>query len=150
MGDTTVAEAEKRLYSPWQATGAALLGGALPGLWLIADNFLVLGNASKARTVRTVAIGVTLALVAFAVFGPELRSYMGIGALSAVLVRWYATASYGKTYESHKARGGSRRPQWQWIVAGLAGLGVTLLALIALVYGLAAVAPDLLPDRFFE
>lgn len=143
-------EAEKWLYSPWQVTGAALLGGVLPGLWLIADNFLVLGNASKAKTVRIVAIVVALALVAFAVFGPELRSYTGIGALSAILVRWYATASYGKTYEAHKARGGAKRPQWQWLVAGLAGLGVTVLALIAVVYGLASVAPDLLPDRFFE
>ena len=150
MEDATAIASEERLYSPWQVTGAALLGGALPGLWLIADNFLALGNAGIARTLRIVAIGVGLALLAFVVFGPELRSYTGIGALSAVAVRWYATASYGKAYEEHTAGGGSKRPQWQWVIAGLAGIGATMLVGMAVILGLATVAPGLLPDRLFD
>jgi hypothetical protein len=150
MEDITVTAIERRLYSPWQVTGAALLGGALAGLWLVADNFLVLGKPSKARKVRIAAIGIALAILVFAIFGPELRSNTVFAALCAAFVRFYAISSYGHAYETHIGSGGPKRPQWQWVVAGLAGLGATMAIGMALFFGLAAVAPDLLPDRFFE
>ena len=150
MEDVTVIAVERRLYSPWQVTGAALLGGALAGLWLIADNFVVLGNTSKARAIRIAAIGIALAFILFAIFGPELRSNSMFGALSAAFVRLYATGSYGEAYQAHIGAGGPKRPQWQWLVAGLAGMGATMAVGMALVLGLGAVAPHLLPDWFFE
>ena len=84
----------------------SLLGGALAGLWLIADNFVVLGNTSKARAIRIAAIGIALAFILFAIFGPELRSNSMFGALSAAFVRLYATGSYGEAYQAHIGAGG--------------------------------------------
>lgn len=58
------------LYSPWQVTGAALLGGPPAGLWLIAGNFSRLGEAEKAKLLRYMTALSAVALLLWGVYGP--------------------------------------------------------------------------------
>ena len=138
------------IYSPWQVTGAALLGGVLAGLWLVGNNFADFGWESKAKTVRIVAVVAMIAVLALLIFGPEFRSNVAIGAISAGAVRFYAESSFGDEYKAHLSHGGMKRPQWHWLLAGVLGMAATYAAVFALFFGLAAVAPGLLPDRFFN
>jgi len=138
------------LHSPWQVTGAALLGGPAAGLWLIADNFGTIGWGNHAKGLRIALVIIFLALAAFAVYGPELKSYTVFGAICAALVRQYALMSYGQTYEKHLAEGGARRGHSGWILAGIIGMAVTVGAILGYVFGVGAVAPDLLPRKLFE
>lgn len=138
------------MYSPWQVTGAALLRGPIGGLWLIADNLRQLGQRRKARTLRVIGFVVLAGLLVFGVYGPEQKSYMVLGALGAALVRQYALVSYGDSYKRHLADGGQRAPHWKWLVVGFAFMAVGIVVFLGYVYGLAAVAPNLLPDKFFE
>jgi hypothetical protein len=138
------------LYSPWQVTCATLLGSAAPGLWLIANNFETIGWSEKAKTLRVVTITVFVAIAAFAIYGPELKSSMGVGVIQAILVRQYALLSYRKTYEKHLREGGLRRKHRDWILAGLLGLAILMVVCICFVFGVGAVAPDLIPQKYFE
>lgn len=138
------------LHSPWQATGAALLGGPSAGLWLIADNFKAIGWEQKARNLRIGLVVVFIATIAFAIYGPELKSYTLLGVLHAAVVRQYAVMSYGKTYERHLSEGGKRQGHQAWVIAGLVGIAVSLVALFGYFFGVGALAPQLLPERYFE
>ena len=139
-----------KLYSPWQVCGAALIGGPSAGLWLVAGNFCNLGWHRKTRNLRIILVAILLALLAFAVYGPTLKSATGFSVLLAVGVREYAKSSYGASYEAHLLSGGTRSSHWHWIVAGLVGIIASVGIFFGYVYGLADIAPDLLPRRFFE
>jgi hypothetical protein len=139
------------LCSPWQVAGAAFLGGPAAGLWLIASNFEIIGWRDKARHTRMVMVAVLVAMLAFVVYGPNMKGTGGVfaGALAG-FVRQYALSSYGATYKRHLDDGGLRASHWRWIGVGLVGLMVTVSAIVGYVYGLGAVAPQVLPARWLE
>jgi hypothetical protein len=126
------------------------LGGVLAGLWLVGESFAALGWEKKARTIRIVAVIAFVAVMAFIVFGPEVRSNTAIGAISAIAVRFYAVSSFGPAYEAHISNGGAKRPQWHWVLAGVLGMAAVFVTGFSIVLGLAAVAPDLVPERFMQ
>ena len=139
-----------KLYSPWQACGAALIGGPSAGLWLVADNFRNLGLNKKARNLRIVLVAIFLALLAFEVYGPRMRSTTVCSALLAVGVREYAKWSCGTSFEAHLSSGGSCASHWRWIVVGLVGLIVSVVTFFGYVYSIGYIVPELVPSRLFE
>jgi hypothetical protein len=128
----------RKLYSPRQIAGGALLASPLAGGFMLAENFRVLGRAGARMQALLGAAIATAILMALSFFLP-------LGWPASALPAGYSTALFliarrtqGAAFEAHVASGGARVSNWQVFGISLAtlllALGIYFLVLLVVPY----------------
>lgn len=143
--DPSLAEEKaNKVYSLKQIGTAAFLGGPIAGLWLIADNFKLLGERGKAsRAWLTAWLGST-ALIIGCFFLPENFPSAAIAAPIAFSLHRYAKDTQGKKIDEAMAAGAVKQSNWRVAALAIASLVALLVMAFAFAFAKELVYPS--PD----
>jgi hypothetical protein len=117
------------MYSPGQICGAAFLGGAIGGGWLLAVNYKRLGRPRAARATIALCVVGLLSLFALGwILPPAPLAFVPLVVMSAV------SSAQSVAYNRHVKAGGSVASNWRVVGIALASLVITFAALFCTIF----------------
>ena len=133
----------RTLYSPRQISVASLLGGPTAGAWFIHQNFMTLGNESRALRVLGLGFAATVILAVVGFYLPSRFPSSLLPIVYSVAIYQYASFLFKDAYNKHLTEGG-RNGSW-WMVTGVSLLAV--LIFLGIGFAIAFAVPSLLLNR---
>ena len=136
--------APQKLYSARHVALAAFIGSPLAGCWLLAANFGQLGNKAGQQKALLGGLVGTIVLLLISFVLPENFPNMALPAAYVYSMFKLAEGTQGEAFRQHLAAGGLPHSGWRAAGIGVAGLVLTVIALL----GIILVLPEgMLPDE---
>src|SRR5436190_19770410 len=120
-----------KLHSENAIRIGTLLGGPLVARYLIADNYKQLGETEKIKITWLIAIIATIAVFVIAYFLPENTPKPILPIAYSVSAFFLVQNLQGAKIKSHIASGGQMWSVWNAVLAGIIGLVIIAVIIIA-------------------
>ncbi|MGH7291097.1 MAG: hypothetical protein ACREJT_07810 [Myxococcota bacterium] len=135
---TGVARERGGMYSPAQVAGAAFWGAPFAACWLLAENYVVLGNHRARTTALTFGVLSTVAVVALGFLLSEKFPRFILPAGYTLVFYQVASGFQGAQFNAHMAAGHEKQSNWRVVGVSVISLLVLMVALLALALALPA------------